>query len=382
MGTQATDVSTFDDALRQIDTWVDEGVVPGAGAAVWRRGLLVAERYAGEASPGNPIGPDSLFGLASVSKPLTATAVIAAVDRGDLELDAPLSVYVPEFGSVDEQHAAESLPQIEAHRDRITIRHLLCHVSGLPENVGIKHLRMRDKPNLDEILDTMAGLPMLSLPGEELRYSNVGYGLLALALERSCDRSFFDCLRQDVLEQFGLTDVVVKPTEAQRARIVTTADAAGAGTDSESYNSAYWQDLAIPWGGYFGTPAALVQFASAFLPGHERGLPLETLRPMRKDQTGGVPGGVETAGVRWEHGAWGFGWEVKAGKTRHWTGTRTSEETYCHWGQSGTLVWADPQRELAFAVFANRTVQKPWPLKPARWSILSNAVVGIADSLR
>jgi CubicO group peptidase (beta-lactamase class C family) len=342
----------------------------------------VGERYAGESRPGTPVTPETLFGLASVSKPLTATSVIAAVERGDLELDAPLAVYVPEFGSVGTAFEAESLPQLEVHRERVTIRHLLCHVSGLPENVGVRHLRMSDKPDLDHILDIMTGLPLLSVPGEQLRYSNVGYGLLALAVERVSNGSFFDALESEVIKAFNLDSIAFKPTDDERARIATTVDAAGAGTDSESYNSTYWQDLAMPWGGYFGTPVALVTFAAAFLPGHERGLRLESLRQMRKDQTGRVPGGVETAGVRWARGAWGFGWEVKADKPRHWTGTRTSEETFCHWGQSGTLVWADPQRELAFAVFANRTVHKPWPLNPPRWSDLSDALVEIADGLR
>jgi CubicO group peptidase (beta-lactamase class C family) len=382
MTTRDSGSGHFDPALQQIDQWVADGIVPGVGAAVWRRGLLVGERYAGEARPGSPVTPETLFGLASVSKPLTAAAVIATIERGDLELDAPLSVYVPEFGSVGVAFEADALPQLEVHRERVTIRHLLCHVSGLPENIGARRLRMSDKPDLDHILDVMTSLPLLSVPGEQLRYSNAGYGLLALAVERVSEGSFFDVLKQDVIEAFRLDDVVFKPSADERARIAHTADAAGKDTDSESYNSQYWQQLAIPWGGYFGSAVAMVTFASTFLPGHERGLRLESMRRMRKDQTGRVPGGVETAGVRWNRGAWGFGWEVKADKSRHWTGTRTSEETFCHWGQSGTLVWADPQRELAFAVFANRTVHKPWPLNPPRWSNLSDSIVEIADSLR
>jgi CubicO group peptidase (beta-lactamase class C family) len=207
--------------------------------------------------------------------------------------------------------------------------------------------------------------------------------LLALAVERATGEDFFSALRHRVLEPFNLRDVVVKPTPEQRQRIARTRDTAGQGTPSESYNSPYWQDLAIPWGGYYGTPVAVVQYAASFLPGHERGLRLESMRAMRKDHTGGVPGGVESAGVRWDHGAWGYGWEVKDDKQQHWTGTRTSVQTFCHWGQAGTLVWADPHRELAFAVFANRTVQQQlWSLKPPRWSELSDAVVQVADDIR
>ena len=382
MKTGALAGGPFAFALQMVDRWVEDGAVPGVGAAIWHRGTIVAERYVGEARPGVPVTSETLFGLASVSKPITAAVVIAAVENGDLTLDAPLSMFVPEFGSADAVYNEDALPQLEALRDRVTIHHLLCHVSGLPENIGVKNIRMRDRPTLDRMQDVMTGLPLQSAPGEHLRYSNVGYGLLALAIERTTDQNFFDVLRQRVLEPFRLRDVVVQPSESERSRITHTEDAPGAGTDSESYNSHYWQATAMPWGGYFGTPAALVQFASAFLPGHERGLRLESLRQMRKDQTGRVPGGVQSAGVHWERGAWSFGWEVKEDKQRHWTGTKTSVQTFCHWGQAGTLVWADPHRELALAVFGNRTVFKPWPLVPPRWSELSDAVVDVADAMR
>jgi CubicO group peptidase (beta-lactamase class C family) len=372
----------FEIALALIDRWVEEEAVPGAAAAVWHRGTVVAERYVGEARAGVPVTADTLFGLASVSKPFTAAAVIASAENGDLALDAPLSVFVPEFGSMDSVYQAEAIPQLESLRDEVTIQQLLCHISGLPENIGIRHLRMSDQPTLDEMLDVMTNLPLKSAPGERLLYSNVGYGLLALAVERAAEPTFFETLRQKVIAPFNVRGVVFQPTESERERVAHTADAAGAGTPSESYNSRYWQDQAIPWGGYYGTPVAVVEYASAFLPGHERGLRLEAIRRMRKDQTGGVPGGVESAGVHWEHGAWGFGWEVKNDKRHHWTGTRTSVQTFCHWGQAGTLVWADPHRELALAVFGNRTVHKPWPLNPPRWSELSDAVVDVADSAR
>ena len=373
----------YDAAFSQIDAWVEDAVVPGAGAAIWRRGAIVAEHYTGEARPGVPVTAETLFGLASISKPITAAAVISCVESGDLALDAPLALFVPEFGDPETIFQEDAIPQLEALRDRITIEQLLCHVSGLPENIGVRHLRISEQPTLATMLDTMTALPLKSAPGEQLRYSNVGYGLLALAVERATGDDFFTVLRKRVLEPFNLQDVIVKPDDAQRQRIAHTRDTAGEGTPSESYNSTYWQDLAIPWGGYYGTPVALAKYASSFLPGHERGLRLESMRAMRKDHTGGVPGGVESAGVRWEHGAWGYGWEVKADKKEHWTGTKTTVQTFCHWGQAGTLVWADPYRELAFAVFANRTVmQQLWSLKPARWAMLSDTVVQLVDDLR
>lgn len=178
----------------------------------------------------------------------------------------------------------------------------------------------------------------------------------------------------------GLRDVVIRPGPSDRARISHTDDPASAGTDVESYNSAYWQELGIPWGGLYGTARDVLRFACSFLPAQERVIPDDSASAMIVDQTGGVPGGVNSANVRWERGLWGLGWEVAGDKPRHWTGALRSPQTWCHWGQSGTLVWVDPERQLGLAVFGNRTVHKPWPLVPPRWSQLSDALVQIADA--
>jgi CubicO group peptidase (beta-lactamase class C family) len=79
--------------------------------------------------------------------------------------------------------------------------------------------------------------------------------------------------------------------------------------------------------------------------------------------------------ISWERAVWGLGWEVKGHKRDHWTGELTSPNTFCHFGASGTLLWADPDRNVALAVFGNRTVAHLWPLVPARWPRLSNAII-------
>ena len=363
----------FSMALRQIDDWVAEGAVRGASAAVWHRGSVVDTHVAGDA-----LG-DTVFALASVSKPVTAAAVMKAVDDGDLSLDIPVAAIVPEFGEVDDPLGDDVLPQLEALRDRVTIRQLLCHTSGLPENIGVKRIRMRDLPSLDDLIDAMCGLPLLSGPGETLRYSNVGFGIASRVLERATGTPFHDYLQTQVLDPMRLSDIVTRPNPSWDDRITLTDDAASAGTPAESYNSTYWRNLGIPWGGYFGTPTALATFAASFFADQDSALSIDARQEMVTDQTGGVAGGVGTAGVHWEHGLWGLGWEVVGDKHGHWTGTLRSPNTFCHWGQSGTLVWADPDRELALAVFGNRTVHRPWPLKPPRWSKLSDSLVRAAN---
>lgn len=372
-------MSSFSTPLEAIDTWVAEGAVRGASAAVWHRGEIVATHAAGMAKADQSVESDTLFALASVSKPITATAVMTAVDAGNLSLDTPVAMVVPEFGEVEGPHDEEVLYQLEALRERVTIRHLLCHTSGLPENVGVKRIRMRDMPTLEDLIDAMCGLPLQSAPGEALRYSNAGFAVVSRALERATGIPFHDYLQTKVLDPMGLVDLAVRPNATWAGRIAHTDDAASAGTPAESYNSPYWRALGIPWGGYFGTPVALATFAGSFLARLGSVLSDDSRSAMVVDQTGGVPGGVGTAGVHWDHGAWGLGWEVAGEKRNHWTGSLRSPRTFCHWGQSGTLVWADPERELALAVFGNRTVHRPWPLKPPRWSQLSDDLVRVAD---
>jgi len=372
-------MTDFTVPLRMIDTWVADGAVKGAGAAVWHRGGIVASHSCGIARDNIAVTDHTLFALASVSKPISVTAIMCAVADGDLSLDLPVVTVVPEFGEVSDPLDDDVLPQLEAMRDRVTIRHLLCHTSGLPENIGVKRVRMSDLPTLEQLTDAMCGLPLLSAPGEVLRYSNAGIGVAVRAVEHATGIPFHRYQQDRVLDAMGLDDVAVQPDEAVQERIAHTDDPAGAGTPSESYNSPYWRELAIPWGGYFGSPSALAAFAASFFPGQVNPLPSALRAGMVVDQTNGVPGGVGSAGVHWQHGAWGLGWEVAGDKRHHWTGSLRSPRTFCHWGQAGTLVWADPDRELALAVFGNRAVHRPWPLKPPRWAELSDTLVAVAD---
>lgn len=373
---------TFEDALRSTEQWISDAAVKGVSAAIWHRGEIVAEHQAGEAQPGIPVRAGTLFALASVSKPFTAATLMRLVEQGDLTLDMPISAIVPEFGEADDPFADDAYPQLEALRDHVTLRMLLSHTSGLPENAGVKRLRLRDQPTLEHMLNVMCGVPLQDIPGTILRYSNVGPAVAARAAECATGRDFHDLLYDEVLVPRGLMNVITKPAAALNARIALVEDPSSEGTPVEGYNSTYWRQLGIPWGGYYGTAHDVARFAGSFIHGYVKNLDAYLAAEMITDQVHGAPGGVDSAGVRWDPGFWGLGWEVKGSKRNHWTGTLTSPQTFCHWGQSGTLVWADPTRELALAVFGNRTVLKrPWPLSPARWSHLSDVIVRVADQL-
>lgn len=369
----------FEDVVREIDGWVQEGVVHGASIAVEHRGSRVVTHHAGEARPGVPVTEDTLFALASISKPFTAAAVMRVIEEGLFALDDEVASVLPEFAHPDDPFTDDANPILEAQRDHVTFRQLLSHTSGLPENAGIKRIRMTTLPSLQEQVDIMLQVPLASAPGEVLRYSNLGPAIAARAAERATGIPFHELLQHTILDAMNLTGIVLTPDASLDGRIATIQDPSNEGTAAESYNSHYWRETGITWGGYFGTATDVLRFATSFLPGGENPLGDDSIRAMTTDQVHGLEGGVESLGAIWRPGFWGAGWEVKGSKRRHWTGDKSAPSTWCHWGQAGTLAWVDPTRELGVAVFANRSVRTPWPLRPPRWAQLSDALIDVAD---
>lgn len=371
----------FQDVARTIDTWVDDGAVQGAAIAIEHRGELVATHSAGQAQEGVPVEEDTLFALASVSKPFTAAAFMRVVEQGLISLDDPVTDVLHDFGHFDDPFKEGINPRLEAFRDDITFRQLLAHTSGLPENLAKGALDMSELPTLEHQVDLMLKTPLTSAPGELLRYSNLGPAIAARAIQEVTGTGIHELIQHLVLDPMDLASgVVLTPGDAYDDRIAHVDDPAHEGTPAESYNSRYWRDTGITWGGYFGTAKDTVRFATSFLPDRETVLSPESVQAMTSDQANGIPGGVESMMVRWDPAFWGIGWEVKGDKRKHWTGTKSSPDTFCHWGQAGTLTWVDPQRELGVSMFANRTVRSLWPFKPARWSELNDAIIDTADA--
>jgi CubicO group peptidase (beta-lactamase class C family) len=371
----------FETIAQSIEDWVTDGAVPGAAICIRVGGELVAEHYSGEARAGVTMVPDTLFGLASVTKPIAAATVMSCAEDGLFSLDDPVSRLVPEF-LTDVDTAVDGYdPSLEAARSEITVRQLLAHTSGLPEDLPGSYLNFRTLPDLETWTDAMLSMPLKAVPGETLRYSNAGFALLGRLVEHATRNDFWNETQTRILDPLGLGEIVPRPEGAAVERIAAVQDAARSGNESAAYNSAWWRDTAIPWGGIYGSARDVARFAETFLPG--RSVPSvlteDACIEMRTDQVNGVSGGVESLRVHWPHASWGLGWEVRGDKRKHWTGDLASPGTFCHFGAAGTLVWADPQRDLVVAVFANRTVAHRWPFSPPRWTRLNNAIIEAHD---
>src|SRR5215212_887167 len=232
-------------ALSQVDEWVGPHGVLGVGAAVWSGGEIVAERYAGEARVGVPVTHETLFALASVTKPVSAATLMALVDTGAVSLDEPVGRLLPEFRAGPASGAEGVDPTLERLRPTIGARQLLCHVSGLPEDLGPRETLYRNGATIDSVIDQMCRLPLLSAPGDQLRYSNAGYGVIARLAAQVSNQSFWQIAQDRVLEPLGIQDVIADPSGPALHRVAHLSDTSQPGTDFETYNSAYWGGLAL-----------------------------------------------------------------------------------------------------------------------------------------
>lgn len=206
----------------------------------------------GRDGDGAPVTEDTPFLWGSVSKPVTATAVLTLVEAGKVDLDQPVRTYLPAFTLADDGFAA-----------RITVRHLLEHTSGIPEGAAevTDRFTRRADPYGEAVAD-LAEVTPLAAPGTRFTYASVNYLVLGAVVEAVSDRPYADYLREHVLEPLDMTGAV------------TTPDQASGVPDGHSY--AFGQpvglaarfDEAGPSYGYLGgTVTDLAHFAMAQLNG-------------------------------------------------------------------------------------------------------------------
>jgi len=366
--------------------WVESGLLPGAALLIARGDEVVVERYWGKASLRTqaPAGPETLWSIASITKPITAAAVMACVEQGRLSLDAPVVDYLPEFAGV----AGPS-------RHEVTLRHLLTHTSGLAgfsrDNLA---LRKRHAP-IDDFISSFLREDLHFAPGRWHLYSSVGFGLAAEAVGRARQTqaralAAYETFTLRLLEGLGITGVAFRPDEEQQSRAVWVESTGQEGLDWEIGNSRYYRSLGMPWGGVFAPAPEVLRFIQAFLPG------------ARESRAGALSAGSRRAmataavslpeapltiaptqrDVTWDPNApprgsvsWGIGWEVKGSAPHDFMGDDADPTTFGHYGASGTIAWADPTRNVAVVLLTNRAWVSRWAVQERRAAQLANAIV-------
>ena len=174
-----------------VEAWLGMHAVAGLAVAVVGDKDVVARGFGvRDLRSGEPVRPETMFHLASVSKPFVATA---AVSLTDFDLDAPITEWVPEFSLAD------------GRAGEVTARGLLSHTSGLPDvsEFGWHEPRLGDDA-LSDLACSLSHWRLQSEPGSTYSYSNAGYELLGLLLSRVTGTTFEQAMRQRILEPLGM----------------------------------------------------------------------------------------------------------------------------------------------------------------------------------
>jgi len=303
---------------------VFSGELPvGLLAVATGRETLRCEAYGQQ----GPIGTDGIFWIASITKPIVATAIMQMVERGRLILEDAVVRYIPEFGANG--------------KEGVTVWHLLTHTSGMADDYwndpGVEPSARAD---LEGALGTHLRFP----PGTQFEYCNVSYRVLGEILRRTSGRDYWEYLREEVLYPAGMDDTDFQPEPSKRSRLLPVHDFPWARGGMEAFMS-----LAMPSGGLFSTAADLVAFGQAFLNSgvgrRGRLLSAAAMRVMTSVHTEGIP--------RHDNGAvehWGLGWE----KATPREGRLVTTHGFGHGGMSGAYLWIEPDSDLVIVFLTNR----------------------------
>jgi serine-type D-Ala-D-Ala carboxypeptidase len=323
--------------LAQIDgivqAEIDDGHFPGAVVFVGqgRRvlyhkafGLAVAEPVQ------EPMARDTVFDLASLTKPLaTASAVMILIDRGKLDPNDYVRDYLPAFASGGKEEAR--------------IAHLLTHTSGLPAYTDANDLKTRHgSPCPERVIEKICGLKTRSEPGQEFRYSCLGYILLAEIVRVVSGRQVDEFTRANLFVSLGMESTRFNPPAAWKPRIAATEI-----VDGEPLRGTVHDPLARLMAGtsgnagLFSTASDLAIFCRMlFAGGSWKGRRILS------------PAAVRMLTTPQSHGR-AYGFDISSSYA--WVkGPHVSERAFCHTGYTGTSLVCDPATGTYLILLTNR----------------------------
>ena len=336
-------------ATALLDDAAARGDIPGAALLVGRGCKPVAPHVCGRLSfdpDGPPIDPQTIFLVASVTKPVTAAATMLLVERGQLLLSDRVADYLPEFGN--------------RGKEAIRVRHLLTHTSGLPDMApNDRELRRRHAP-LADFVRGVYDVELAFAPGSHVQYQSMGLLMAAALVERLTGQSLPEFMRQEFFNPLRMHDTGLGSQGLDESRIAHVHVPAEMADADWGWNRRYWRELGAPWGGLFTTVSDYYRFMQLFLNCGEFDrtsiLSPATVREMTRDQiTELVPLSPEERRRQVWGRMWGLGWSMTGRRAPDGGptifGDLLSPAAFGHGGATGTVVWADPERDVICILF-------------------------------
>jgi CubicO group peptidase (beta-lactamase class C family) len=352
-----TSVGMSGDRLGAIERVIERGIkaggYPGAAVIVGRKGAAVFEKGFGRlswSSSSTPVDAQrTIYDVASLSKVVgTTTAIMILYDEKKIGLDDPVVNYIPTFGGGD--------------KDRVTIRQLLTHTSGLPAGRDIWRIAQTPLEARALVLNTN----LEGRPGAQYIYSDLGADVLGLLVEVVAGEPLDKFLARRVFEPLGMNETFYRPADSLRYRIAPTevTPPRGYPLRGEVHDeNAYALGGVAGHAGLFSTAADLSVFAQMMLNGGEYNGVQIISKPT-----------VELFTSR-SFGHRALGWDTAEGD--YGSGRYLGPTAYGHTGFTGTSMWIDPEREMFVILLTNR-VHAARALRPAK--VISDVRADLSDA--
>ncbi len=292
-----------------------------------------------------PMRPDTIFWIASMTKPTTATAIMMLQEEGKLSVEDLVSKYIPEFAG---------LKTVDGKPARITIRHLLTHTSGLAE---FQRGQARKVRVLAEAIPCYIDRPVRYEPGSKWVYCQSGINTAGRIIEIASGTSLDRFLEERLFGPLGMKDTGFYLNDEQASRVAMTyekKDGKLIPTEEDllaGRNPTHHDRFPAANGGLYSTAPDYARFCQMILNHGEldgrRYLKPETVKQMTSLQTGNLETGFTPGN------GWGLGWCV----VRHPQGITSmlSPGSFGHGGAFGTQAWIDPVKKRVYVLMIQRS---------------------------
>jgi CubicO group peptidase (beta-lactamase class C family) len=315
---------------------VRAGRFPGAVTLVFQNGRLVHQGVTGFADPARqiPLRSGSIFQVMSMTKPVTATAALIAVEKGLFGLDDPIENHLPQFRGIQVRQADGS--QAEA-LSRPTIRQLMMHTSGITsDDPGGMSDDEKFLMTLADYASRLGKEPLRAQPGTEIRYSGVGYSTLAAIIERRSGMTFQAFVAQNIFRPLGMKETTFFLPASHRGRLPwVMTEQKGRLIEFPVNRFRAGAKFANGAGGLYSTASDMAAFIESFRAGAPRRLLSEPMRKLALTlQTGDLL--MDRTDAR----GYGLGWSVI--RSPRGQNTLRSIGSFGHTGAYGTEYWHDP----------------------------------------
>ena len=341
-----------------IERFVDQGQIAGAVTVVGRHDQVLSHEAVGlrDIATRQMMTEDTLFRIASMTKPITAIGIMILADEGKLSVDDPVDRHLPEFrGQMLLVGGNGESGGLRKPGRPVTLRDLLTHTSGLPSGLPqeLAELYVKRDRSLADAIRSFSQRPLESEPGSRWAYCNLGIDTLGRIIEVVSGESYERFLQRRVFSPLGMTDTTFYPNERQRRRIATLYDLRDGKLVAAGYPLLGPADKArypIPAGGLYSTGADLARLYQMMLCGGvlqgKRVLAERSVREMTSVKTGPLAAGF-VPGM-----GFGLGWGVV--RQPQDITEMLSPGTFGHGGAFGTQGWIDPKQDLFMILLIQR----------------------------